>query len=501
MSLPLQIASQPVLSCQEAGEFEARLFQGDEAREWPAMQRAGDLLAAAVGRDILEIGGLGAEPRFLVLVGKGHNGGDALIAARGLLAGHPRAHADIVFPFGERTLRPLTRRAWAMYQADGFNRISVLVSPFPFSRRYDVCVDGVFGFQFRPPLPAGVAGILKRVNSLDIRLRAAVDLPSGWDEPDAFSADFTYATGIAKEPLLTVPNAGRLRLLDLGWDVPPPPRPTIQALSAATLAPLSRLRGTRSDKRSFGHLGVIGGSRQYPGAILMTVRAALQSGCGLLTAFVPESLVASFAAAAPEAMWVGWPETPEGYLSMDGAHELRRRRDHLTAMVIGPGLGRGKETMACLAAELPALRMPVVIDADALQPELVEAGTCPRILTPHAGEFARIAGGRDLATYAATQPAVVVFKGPVTRIAAGSQQYCSFLGGPVLARGGSGDILAGIIGSLLAQAPQDPLGAAATGVVWQGAAADALARAQGATAVTTTDILPFLATALRGSGC
>lgn len=500
MGLSLQLVSQPVLSCQEAGTFETQFFQGDEMREWQAMQQAGHLLAEAIEEDAREIGGLGTNPRLLVLVGKGHNGGDALIAARKLLAEHPRARADIVFLLGERTLRPLARRAWEQYQENGFDRVSVLPSPFALASQYDLCVDGVFGFQFRPPLSPEVAAVLKRVNVLDIRLRAAVDLPSGLDDADAFCADFTYATGIVKQPVLTLPNAGRLRHLDLGWEVAPPAPSTMRVLSAATLAPLARLRGSRSDKRSYGHLAVIGGSRQYPGAVLMTVRAALQSGCGLLTAFVPESLVPSFAAAVPEAMWVGWPETPEGHLAMEGAHELRRRLDRLTALVIGPGLGREEETLACLAAELPALRIPVVIDADALQPNLVEAGSSPKILTPHAGEFARIAEGLDLETYAARHPAVVVLKGPVTRVAAGASQSCSFFGGPVLARGGSGDILAGIIGSLLAQAPQDPLAAAATGVVWQGRAADALARERGATAVTTTQILPFLSTALRESG-
>ncbi len=497
MALSLQLVSQPVLSCQEAGELEAGLLKGDETREWQAMQEAGLLLADAIGKDALEMGGLGTRPRLLILVGKGHNGGDALIAAFHLLARHPGARADVVFLFGERTLRPLAHRAWSLYQNNGFDRVSALPPPFALAPRYDLCVDGVFGFQFRPPLPPGIAAVLKRVNALDIRLRAAVDLPSGLDAADAFRANFTYAAGIVKQPLLTLSDPGRLRHLDLGWEVPSPTPSTVRVLSAATLAPLKRLRGSHSDKRSHGHLGVIGGSRHFPGAVLMTVRAALQSGCGLLTAFVPESLVPSFAAAVPEAMWVGWPETPGGCLAMEGAHELRRRLDRLTALAIGPGLGREEETLACLTAELPALRIPVVIDADALQPALVEAGSCQRILTPHAGEFARIAGGLDLKTYAARHRAVVVLKGPITRVAAGTAQYCSFFGGPVLARGGSGDILTGIIGSLLAQAPEDPVGAAATGVVWQGQAADALARERGAMAVTTTEILPRLATVLR----
>lgn len=497
MGRALKLLSEPVLTCQEAGRFEAEFFHGDEEREWQAMQAAGRLLADAMTADAAEIGGWGVNPRLLVLVGKGHNGGDALIAAEILLARVPGARADIAFLFGERSLRPLSQRAWRRYQAIGFSRIRLLHSPESLECSYDLVVDGVFGFQFRPPLPEGVCRWMQKANSLDVRLRAAVDLPSGMAEKDAFRADFTYATGIFKLPLLTIPNAGRLRHLNLGWQVPSGAASRMRVLTSGTLDPLKRLRDPNSDKRTYGHLGVWGGSRRYPGAVLMTVRAALQSGCGLLSAFVPESLVSSFAAAAPEAMWIGWPETPEGNLAMEGVHLLRERMERLTALVIGPGMGREAETLACLAAELPALRTPVVIDADALQTNIVTSGTCPRILTPHAGEFARIAGGLALDEYVSRHDATVVLKGPITQIASGGDHFVSLFGGPVLARGGSGDILSGIIGSLLAQHPDDPLGAAATGVVWQGMAADELARSWGPMAVTSTQLLPFLAQVLR----
>jgi NAD(P)H-hydrate epimerase len=147
-----------------------------------------------------------------------------------------------------------------------------------------------------------------------------------------------------------------------------------------------------------------------------------------------------------------------------------------------------------------------VIDADALQPEVVRAGRAPRVLTPHSGEWARVEGEKmDRAT--------VVLKGPVTRIGVGTDLkgspegrsktgavYHSFFGGPVLARGGSGDLLAGLIGGLLAQNPTDPLRAAARGVVWHGLAADALARAHGHTAVQVTQLLDFLGPVLRDFG-
>jgi NAD(P)H-hydrate epimerase len=140
-----------------------------------------------------------------------------------------------------------------------------------------------------------------------------------------------------------------------------------------------------------------------------------------------------------------------------------------------------------------------VIDADAVQPEIVDSGKGPRILTPHAGEFARIGGGDDVESYARRSGNCVLLKGPVTRVVFGRTVYHSFFGGPVLARGGSGDVLAGLIGGLLAQTPGEPLVAAARGAVWHGMAADCLARASGQTPVCVTQLLDFLPAALRAS--
>lgn len=491
----------PILSCDEARILEAGLFNGDEAREWEAMRRAGRALAAAVVEDAGEIGGLPPAARILVLVGKGHNGGDALIATDALLGRFPAARAEVVFVFGERSLRPLAARAWTELMQRWGARISA-GTRLPECgaalgercRAFDVCLDGVFGFQFRPPVDAALAGVFERVNALPIRLRAAVDLPSA----GMFHADFTYATGSVKRPVVDAAGAGRVRFLDLGFF-------TGQAtgadrvLTRAVLAPLGALRSAQTDKRTYGHVMVIGGSRHFPGAALMTVLAALRSGAGLVTAFVPESLVPAYAARAPEAMWVGWPETPSGGLALEGEHLLRERIERASALVIGPGLGRDPETLALAASIARSSPVPLVLDADALQAEIVSAGHAPRIVTPHAGEFARISGGAPVADFAQRPGVTVVLKGPVTRVAQGGTVYHSFFGGPVLARGGSGDVLAGLTGGLLAQSPADPLLAAARAAVWHGRAADLLARAHGQTSVCVTQLLDFLSAALRES--
>jgi hydroxyethylthiazole kinase-like uncharacterized protein yjeF len=617
--------SHPVLSLADAARFEAALFGGDEAREWAAMQQAARAVAAAVLRDFDEIGPLPPEPRILVLAGKGHNGGDALLAAKFIHEKHPRARIEACLVFGERAMRPLALRAWRelSHAARGTGVPSVKAEP-P-APPCDIILDGIFGFQFRPPVEPRVAALIARVNASPACLRAAVDLPSGLGTPDVFQADFTYATGIVKSPALAPENAGavgRLRYIDLGFfnnnehstgdgdgagdgganfqvQNPKGPNPKSQKnlkfqnpkfqktaaadddaagddgaagagdgddagagvgggdatnkdraaattglqpsalqpfslssaaaiLTPAVLSPLRNLRSPLTDKRDYGHLFIVGGSRGYPGAVIMAALAALRSGAGLVTVFVPETMAAACAARAPEAMWVAWPETPGGGLAPEGAHLFRERAARATALLVGPGLGREAGTLALAADLAKRSAVPLVLDADALQPSIAGAGAAPRILTPHAGEFARITGAGDGAnpksrsersekpdnpksqknlkfqnpkfqkTAGAGAAVVVVLKGPVTRIdAGGATTHHSLFGGPVLARGGSGDLLAGLIGGLLAQEPAQPLLAACRGTVWHGLAADRLARAQGQRAVNITRLLNHLAGVLR----
>ncbi len=506
--------SHPVLSCDEARLFEEKLFAGNEAKEWPAMERAGRAVAAAVLRDYEEIGGFPADGRILVLAGKGHNGGDALLAAQAILEKFPKAIADVRLVFGERILRPLAARAYRQLVHAAPGRVTVVGQVADLAAAYDLSLDAIFGFQFRPPVDATVAALLAQVNALPVRLRAAVDLPSGLGGEAVFRADFTYATGIVKTPVVDSSHAavvGRLRYLDLGFfnvaearrpalPAPTATEPRLRVLTPQVLAPLRGLRAPESDKRTYGHLLVLGGSRSYPGAVLMTALAALRSGAGLVTAFVPESLAAAYAAKAPEVMWVGWPETPDGGLALEGRHLLQALIGRATALVLGPGLGREPETLALIKDIVTTSPVPLVIDADALQPDIVRAGKAPRVLTPHRGEFMRILAGGDFREFQKTSRAVVVLKGRLTGITQDEKGYYSPFGGPVLARGGSGDLLAGIIGTQLAQTPGEPLLAASRGVVWHGMAADLLARAHGQVAVHTTQLLEFLAAALRCAG-
>jgi ADP-dependent NAD(P)H-hydrate dehydratase / NAD(P)H-hydrate epimerase len=493
------IPSHPVLSPDEARALEAAIFGGAEDKEWAAMRRAGRSVAAAALRDMEEAGGFPVAGSVLVLAGKGNNAGDALIAARAILEGFPGAGASVLFAFGTRKLGPLAARAWQELSDTFRGRVSE-AGPGELSDAYDICIDGIFGLQYRPPLPPEATEAIAASARCRIRLRAAVDLPSGIDEPGAFCADFTYATGSVKAPVIGCANAGRPRYLDLGFF-----RGERRAgegdrvVLPSILGPLAGLRPAASDKRSQGHLIVVGGSASFPGAVLMATLSALRSGVGLVTAFVPRSLAPAFAARAPEAMWVGLPEAPGGGLARSALEQIMGGAERASALVIGPGLGRDPQALSLAMEVVKASAVPLVVDADALQPDIVRAGAAPRILTPHAGEFSRIALEAGLRELCAALPGVVIQKGPVTRVCGGGAVYLSLFGGPVLARGGSGDILSGLVGGLLAQAPDDPLAAACRGAVWHGMAADRLARSHGQAPVHVLQLLDFLGAALRDS--
>jgi len=518
----------PFLNCEESLAFEQELLGGNEEAEWQAMTKAGQGLADELARDLREWRNLPRNIRILALVGKGHNGGDALIATGRMLKFLPMGQAFVlpVVPFHDA--KPNVRRAVA--QLENSERTTFLEPLDPDTdvdamtarleevggvAGFDVCLDGLVGMQFRPPLREPVRSLVEAVNAFErIGVRVAVDLPSGvGDESDevSFRADFTYATGIAKAPLLEPANAekmGRMRFVDVGFfdggELPAGSR-SEELLLAENVASLRTLRPALCDKRTFGRMVVLGGSRNMPGALLMATKAAVRSGVGLLTACGPESITPAFAAVLPEAMWTGLPETESGGLALEGRGQILAALEGASALVAGPGMGTERETLVLLEEVLREFKGPVLLDADALRPEVIAALARPElsILTPHAGELARLAGGEtpegaDALKHFCREhgDVTMIVKGPLSRVCGADRVLVNYRGGPVLARGGSGDLLAGIAGGLLARGHKS-LEAAALGSLWHGVAADCLARQRGQEAVATTELLDQLAFALR----
>lgn len=510
----------PVMTCKEAVAWEGRLLVGGDEASWEAMRRAGSGIGHAILDDAREAGVSPHGTSWLVLAGKGHNGGDALLAAAEGIAHDPAALVTVCFTSGEDSVRPLVTRSWEILKAAAPGRVSTvereeLLQRLAAEEWWDIVVDGVFGMQFRPPLRREAASLLKALNEhAGFGLRAAVDLPSGIGAVrarTAFRADFTYAPGIVKEPVIDPANRaaiGRLRYLDIGFfDATEPPLLHEHVITQGVLDAMREPRPADCDKRTFGHLLIVAGSATMPGAAMMSVLAALRSGVGLVTACVPERFVTAFASRAPEAMWIGLPEGVDGGVLPVSIGRIVPVLPRVTAVLAGPGMGRGEETLGLLVTLVREARVPVVLDADALRLELLEPGVrnkgLPTVITPHEGEYARLRrrkGGTsaaELMNFSRRHGVTCVLKGPVTRVSDGTGVWHSLFGGPILARGGSGDILAGLVAGRVATGRGSLAERVAQGVAWHGLAADRLARTCGATSAVATDLLAHLAPVLH----
>lgn len=516
----------PVLSLEEAHALEATVL-GDIKAEWSAMESAGKGIAGGVLRDYLELQPLSDAPRVLVLVGKGHNGGDAMLAAAEIMAQLPRSEV-VCFLSAERdAMKTLACRALESIEgrvhiqtlgSEGSLEIIEQLEALSEGKGFDICLDGLLGMSFKAPLDDKLSQLIEAVNAYTkIGMRAAVDMPSGLshgEEDLGFWADFTYATGSVKQVHLEGGEAfGRVRWIDLGFFQQGEANAAKEYfLCDSILNPLRRLRPSMVDKRNFGHLFIVGGSSNMPGALLMSVQSAVRSGVGRVTAFAPQSVAASLAAQVPEAMWIPWPESENGTLSPRALPLLMQRLSSATAVLMGPGMGRDRNTEQLAQEIVSQVMLPVICDADALGLRVLElvqkrkAEWGPVILTPHMGEFMLIAGLEQpmlesdfLLDFCRKNQVLLVLKSPQTRCCDGASVYCNTFGGAVLSRGGSGDLLAGLIGGNLAQARGQALEAATKAVVWHGKAAEALAREQGQIAVRTTEVLNYLPGVLRGN--
>ncbi|MFD4124953.1 NAD(P)H-hydrate dehydratase [Streptomyces globisporus] len=441
---------------------EAALMQ--RLPEGALMQRASAGLAAACG-DLLRRNGRVYGSRVLLLVGSGDNGGDALYAGarlarrgagvRALLLAPDRAHPGGLAAF----------RAAGGQVVDGPDGLGVL----------DLVVDGITGIGGRGGLREDATELVHTVTR-DRTPVLSVDLPSGVEADtgevhgEAVRADATVTFGTYKPGLLIDPaaeHAGALRLVDIGLGPELPEPPDLEALQYADVAALLPVPGAESDKYRRGVVGVVAGSERYPGAAVLAVAGALRGGAGAVRYVGPgaDAVIARF----PEALVHAGPPSKAG---------------RVQAWVVGPGLGDGRQAEAAVADVLAA-DVPVLVDADGLRlldAETVRTRTAPTVLTPHAGEAAALLGtareevesGRLTAVreLAARYRATVLLKGSTTLVAEARDTPVRVnpTGTAYLATAGSGDVLSGLTGSLLAAglAPRD---AASVGAYLHGLAA------------------------------
>ncbi len=490
----------PVLSCAEAAAAEAAFLGGDAALSWKLMNFA----ARGVADEAVAL--LGRKPeRILVLAGKGNNGADAFLAALHCA----RRGTGIVAVFAEGgPARAQAQRAWSARKTGVRIGIAAAASLGRLAN-HEFCLifDGVLGQGFRAPLSHELRLFLRTTDKLR-GLRVAVDLPSGLGDDStgpAFRADLTVSIGCLKRPLLSPKSArfvGRLRVIDIGL----PLGETEEAcVTKTSLAPLRRPRRARSDKRHQGRLLIIGGSDRMPGAVLMNTAAALRSGAALVTTCLPDSIRAKAAVTFPEAMWRGLPTGRDGTIAATNLKDIRTLLADKDTLLIGSGMG--EKAAKLISAVVARCAIGLVLDADALRPTIIKAsqGTPVRVLLPHAGEFKRLSG-RDASVtaaraYARKTKTIVVLKGPLSCVTDGLRLIHIPFGGPVLARGGSGDLLAGIVASVLSRRQElglTPFDAVVLAATWHARSADWLRETQGEEAVRTTDLLAGLSPALRG---
>ena len=266
-------------------------------------------------------------------------------------------------------------------------------------------------------------------------------------------------------------------------------------------------RARESSKRDYGRLLILAGSRGYTGAPSFASRAAVRGGAGLVWLGVPESIYAVTAVKNDEAMPFPLPCDAQGRLTAEALPEVEARLERMSCLAIGPGLGRSAGVTVFVQGALAASRVPTVVDADALwalsrDMSSLEDAACPLVLTPHEGEFAMLGGlldGDRVASarrFASRWGCTLVLKGSGSVVAfPDGECYVNQTGNPGMARGGSGDVLTGLMAAMLCQLPfRDAVRAA---VYLHGLAGDMAAGELGEYGMTPTDMIRLLPAALK----
>jgi NAD(P)H-hydrate epimerase len=420
------------------------------------MQRAG----RAVAREAMAA--FPAARRYACVCGSGSNGGDGRVAAAAL-----RENGLAVDETNE---------------VDG----------------YDVVVDALFGTGFHGEPRPGAADLIGRINSSGVTV-VSVDLPSGVDASTGevagavVDADLTVTFHGPKVGLVVGPgrfHAGKVVVADIGLE----PLATEHERATVALLDVVPRRGARDTKYSSGSVVVVGGQPGMTGAVCLSALAALRADAGYVTVAVPARSLPVVESLVLEPVKVGWRED-RAVETIAGAAE------RAGALAIGPGLGRTPKRRALVRDVLERVDLPAVVDADALYGFEPIARAAPTVLTPHAGELARLLGldsawvGEHRLEAARTAAerfqAVVLLKGPDTIVAApGSGCIVCDLGPPSLATAGTGDVLTGVVASFLSKGVDPRLAAAAGAVAHASAAARARHRGGGLLASDLLELLP-----------
>lgn len=512
-----------IVTADQMRELDRRAIEEFGAPGHVLMDRAGRGVAEAV-RYLARMAGLVAPPVH-VIAGRGNNGGDGFVAARYLKEAGFRVDVRLAGTAADV-------RGDALAHLDRMRTAGVELSEWRDEAEWEkappllagsIMVDGVLGTgaSGRPRGPAaGAVAFMNR--SSDRSLVVAIDIPSGLNADtgkaggEAVRADLTVTLGLPKCGLIeaaALEFVGALEVVDIG--IPSALVDAIESevefIAADDLRPLLRRRARNAHKGDFGRILVIGGSVGYSGAAAMAARAAVRTGAGLVTVLAPSGVASAIAGFVPEAMVYPAPESAAGFLCAQSLARWERGINDFDVALIGPGLTAREETRELVDRVLRESRVPVVVDADALN---VCAGRvvmlkrpCPIVITPHPGEMARLLGCKPAQVQAdrtaaairaaETMGVVTVLKGAGTIVALKDRPpQINLTGNPGMASGGMGDVLGGMIAALAGQG-LNVFDAARMAVFLHGHAGDCVAWRTSQAGLCATDVIEALPQAIR----
>lgn len=461
--------------------------------------------------------------RFTIVCGKGNNGGDGLVVARHLINSGVAVHVFLTSEPDKLSddckanyliLKEMGYEFPVIKDLDGINKLRIAME-------FSECViDAVFGTGISGNITGFTADIIRAMND-SMAKKISIDLPSGVcgttgkvSDP-TFEAEITITLALPKVGLFLFPGrdfVGEIWIADIGI-----PKASLDFVPASyrliTTEMVNSYLPIRSDnlhKGNTGHLLLLAGSKEYRGAGVLSAYGALRSGVGIVTLGLPENLDGKLIGEIPSEIITKYFTSDKGYFDI-AENEFEAQLDKYAALVAGPGWGQGDALKRTLNGLLKCWSKPLVLDADALNciDKSVKLEDCDSdiIITPHIGEMSRLTGlpkdeiKEDMAgvanDFAEKHRCVVVLKSSVTVIAApGAEVFICSRPNSGLAKGGSGDLLSGLIGGLLAIGCK-PIIAAVAGVFIHSEAGELAREELGADAMTISEVVSFIPKAYK----
>ena len=463
-----------------------------------------------------------AAERIVVFCGKGNNGGDGFVAARRLyeqgkkvqtilLADPADLRGDASIMFSKLPQTPI-----AIQSAEEFDNERVRLA-----LQADMYLDAILGTGFKPPVSGLYAEAIAMMSDSQVPV-IAVDIPSGADA-DAMGPQAGTVARADAIVTFTLPRPAHVfGALTNGptvvANIGSPDEAIVSGLqqnviTARDIAPLIGPRPPDSNKGSFGHVLVVGGSLGKSGAAAMAGMAALRAGAGLSTVATPKSVLGTVAGFHPELMTEPLPETDAGTISTSAFDQIEGLAKSKSVLAIGPGISRDPQTAELVRNLIAKLKVSTVLDADGLnafegRADDLNGKGRTLVITPHPGEMARLVGGTIAGVqndrlavarkFAREHELIVVLKGHRTLVVKpDGEAWVNTTGNPGMATGGTGDILTGLVAGMIAQHPKDAFMAVLAAVHLHGLAGDVMRESVGEHSLVATDLLAGLPEAFR----